>query len=44
VKADVIERATTWEGLNEPIWRREEKEDRWGVVEAYFVYLFRTMA
>ncbi|KAF8416349.1 hypothetical protein EV426DRAFT_709408 [Tirmania nivea] len=44
-RQDLIGDASTWEGLDTPIWRKEEGEkEEWDAVEAYFAYLYPPLA
>ncbi|KAF8421196.1 hypothetical protein EV426DRAFT_706818 [Tirmania nivea] len=44
-RQELIGDARTWEDLDAPIWRKEEgEEDEWDAVEAYFAYLYCTLA
>ncbi|KAF8418614.1 hypothetical protein EV426DRAFT_707744 [Tirmania nivea] len=41
----LIGNARTWEEVDTPVWRREEREEEeWDAVEAYFAYLYRPLA
>ncbi|KAF8422939.1 hypothetical protein EV426DRAFT_669791 [Tirmania nivea] len=43
-RQEFIGDARTWEDLDTPIWRKEEGEEEWDAVEAYFAYLYRPLA
>ncbi|KAF8427706.1 hypothetical protein EV426DRAFT_682711 [Tirmania nivea] len=44
-RQELIGNIKTWEELDTPLWRKEEGEEKeWDAVEAYFAYLYRTLA
>ncbi|KAF8418734.1 hypothetical protein EV426DRAFT_720453 [Tirmania nivea] len=47
-RQELIGDARTWEDLDTPIWRKEEgeegEEEEWDAVEAYFTYLYCSLA
>ncbi|KAF8429585.1 hypothetical protein EV426DRAFT_703378 [Tirmania nivea] len=44
-RQELIGNIKTWEELDTPLWKKEEAEEKeWDAAEAYFAYLYRTLA